>query len=92
VRVLIAECVVPLAGKKLVIKVLKSGHKSSLMMREVRTGVRRYHVRADVDAVAPTQVLILERLRGVKYALQMIDVVKVGRSHTGLVFPYTNNT
>jgi casein kinase II subunit alpha len=36
--------------------------------------------------------LVLKRLKGIPYALQLLDVVRIGRTHTGLVFPYTNNT
>jgi len=35
---------------------------------------------------------VLKRLKGIPYALQLLDVVRIGRTHTGLVFPYTNNT
>ena len=35
----------------------------------------------------PREVQILQALRGVPYALQLIDIVKVGRTHHGLVFP-----
>jgi serine/threonine protein kinase len=39
----------------------------------------------------PREIQVLRALRGVPYALQLLDIVNVG-SLNGLVFPYTNNS
>lgn len=38
------------------------------------------------------EIQVLQALRGVPNALQLLDVVHVGTSHQGLVFPFTNNS